>query len=88
MITSGSLSSYPLAARWVSPDVIATELNDNLILSPSNIHASPNTKKIILQQAQNIQALQNQINELQKLVRGVVGNQNKTSEFNQSKFLL
>lgn len=40
--------------------------------NPSNLTASPNTKSIILQQAQNIQILQNQILELQKLVSGTL----------------
>lgn len=47
--------------------------NSNGFETSSNLNASPSTKKIIMEQAQNIQSLQNQIFELQKLVTGGSG---------------
>ena len=67
---SASSNTQSRGMRCVSPDIVTnknSEYNPQFA-SPSQIHASPNTKKIIMQQAENIKALQNQILELQKLV--------------------
>jgi hypothetical protein len=58
--------------NWLSPDFITekkSELsnsNSKWFETSSNLNASPGTKKIIMEQAQNIQSLQSQIFELQK----------------------
>lgn len=75
--TSGASTPYMYPENCISPAFQSEKnfefRNSNGFETSSNLNASPSTKKIIMEQAQNIQSLQNQIFELQKLMTGVNG---------------
>ena len=85
---SASSESFSNALRWISPDIIQNNeiFCDDYFGSTDDIHASPNTKKFILKQAQDMRILQNQIFQLQQILCGMVGDKVKLVEIMKCEF--